>query len=710
MAWKTSSFASGTLGAQTGIEGNTIILNASTYTGRLLILRRGNSTTEEYFLLVSHLGSNEYLLDKNWKVTPASGDAFDIGYIPADGSADYSPVSNTSDWYTQSSKINLTSTGFHGYPPPVQTDTVDIQKDSTTDGPYEIQSGCVLLLIGASFYTRNGGGTTDGYIVIEVKAGGDLIMDNADYRSVNDTKIEGQGATSVLRFLNGSKVTYGLYNFLAEGLLEIKDSAFFGTANANDDITLGTGSVLDVDGCTLVDHAGWNVPANMTADPVVRRVVSNNPFNGVEIVIGSGSEFEWVDSLITFTLASVNAGTSATTKVREAVSITGVVTEPDGTAIENFRLWAHEGLTNDDLPSRNEVSTDSNGEYTSDLLFGEIVGGTPEVLTSYGTYAWKGYKYGVQSYVTAANETDGIPGERGILLPIGRPDDANVDAATAALALTGGTGITYTEEATNPHSLIKYTGGAGTITGTITASPSGASGTFEHQLDGDSVAGTALLRARNGTAFANGDTLSNGAGWTANYTASSEQRFDWRIDCNNKTLQAAYDHERAQTDKTHATIPTVYKDVIIWGGREHADMLQAVGGNTYKTERNVTNSAGVIAYNYAAGSVSYFTDNAGVQYVPPVNYSVTWDGMFDNSEVRVYAAGTSTELAGIENATAGTPDNRNFSASLAALTLVDYTIVSEQYEIIRVEGFEWPSANTTIAVQQRFDRNYEPSP
>lgn len=86
--------------------------------------------------------------------------------------------------------------------------------------------------------------------------------------------------------------------------------------------------------------------------------------------------------------------------------------------------------------------------------------------------------------------------------------------------------------------------------------------------------------------------------------------------------------------------------------------------------------------------------------------TVTFTGLRDNSEVRIYTAGTTTELAGIENATAGSADARTFAAAIPAATSVDYTIVNTQYEIIRVESFTWPSTDQSIGVQQRFDRNY----
>jgi hypothetical protein len=92
------------------------------------------------------------------------------------------------------------------------------------------------------------------------------------------------------------------------------------------------------------------------------------------------------------------------------------------------------------------------------------------------------------------------------------------------------------------------------------------------------------------------------------------------------------------------------------------------------------------------------------------NVIVTFSGMKDSTEVRVYAAGTSTELDGIENATAGTPDNRSFGASVAASTSVDYVIHNVNYEYIRVEGFTWPTTAQTIQINQRLDRNFENPP
>jgi hypothetical protein len=87
--------------------------------------------------------------------------------------------------------------------------------------------------------------------------------------------------------------------------------------------------------------------------------------------------------------------------------------------------------------------------------------------------------------------------------------------------------------------------------------------------------------------------------------------------------------------------------------------------------------------------------------------AVTFTGMKDNTEVRIYDAGTGDEIAGTENATDGSPENRSFTWSDAASNVVDYVIHSLLYETIRVEGFTVPASNTSIPIQQRLDRNYE---
>lgn len=92
--------------------------------------------------------------------------------------------------------------------------------------------------------------------------------------------------------------------------------------------------------------------------------------------------------------------------------------------------------------------------------------------------------------------------------------------------------------------------------------------------------------------------------------------------------------------------------------------------------------------------------------------TVTFTGMKDNTEVRIYKTSDNSVVGGIESATAGTTDNRTFAWSAASATDVYYVLhnwnaLEPFYQTIRVEGYVVPSTDTSIAIQQQIDRNAE---
>jgi hypothetical protein len=129
----------------------------------------------------------------------------------------------------------------------------------------------------------------------------------------------------------------------------------------------------------------------------------------------------------------------------------------------------------------------------------------------------------------------------------------------------------------------------------------------------------------------------------------------------------------------------------------------SVGDEVFNSN-NPTGSTTINATNIT-GTISFYQRGAGSNPTINNNVSVTFDGMKDNTEVRIYATSGGAELDGIENATAGSPDDRSFVASVAGATSVTYTLFSVLYEPITVENFTWPATAQTINVQQRFDRN-----
>ena len=135
-------------------------------------------------------------------------------------------------------------------------------------------------------------------------------------------------------------------------------------------------------------------------------------------------------------------------------------------------------------------------------------------------------------------------------------------------------------------------------------------------------------------------------------------------------------------------------------------------GNLFSGYTNTVDSTDAAILNSAAGTLTIsssdgsdlqtnsYRNTGGGGVTIENNVSVTFSGLQTNPEVRIYTAGTTTELAGVENS--GT----SYVASLAAATSVDYVLHNLDYEYIRVESFTWPSSTTTIPIQQRFDRNY----
>lgn len=79
--------------------------------------------------------------------------------------------------------------------------------------------------------------------------------------------------------------------------------------------------------------------------------------------------------------------------------------------------------------------------------------------------------------------------------------------------------------------------------------------------------------------------------------------------------------------------------------------------------------------------------------------TLTLEPLVADSEVRVYEAGTTTEVAGIESS--GT----SFQTSVS-VNSVDVVVHKEDYEYVRVEGVDTSGGDLTVPIDQVFDRNY----
>ena len=105
-------------------------------------------------------------------------------------------------------------------------------------------------------------------------------------------------------------------------------------------------------------------------------------------------------------------------------------------------------------------------------------------------------------------------------------------------------------------------------------------------------------------------------------------------------------------------------------------------------------TTGTVTLLNGATVAGYYTDTNGTVS----NTVLTLNDLKVNSEVRVYDAGTTTELAGVENS--GT----SFNAALS-VSSVDIVIFNTDYKPLRTTNVD-TTVNVTLPIQQIFDRNY----
>jgi hypothetical protein len=89
---------------------------------------------------------------------------------------------------------------------------------------------------------------------------------------------------------------------------------------------------------------------------------------------------------------------------------------------------------------------------------------------------------------------------------------------------------------------------------------------------------------------------------------------------------------------------------------------------------------------------------------PLDTFTLTLTGLKNPTEVRVFQAGTTTEIAGQETITSGT-----FTGEIDAGTYptVDISILALGYQNTRLTNIDMSAGNVSIPVQQIIDRQYQ---
>ena len=139
---------------------------------------------------------------------------------------------------------------------------------------------------------------------------------------------------------------------------------------------------------------------------------------------------------------------------------------------------------------------------------------------------------------------------------------------------------------------------------------------------------------------------------------------------------------------------------------------------------------GVLITNFSATNQYELIDDQGVVREPPTTRTFALTGMKDGTEVRIFKVSDSSAIAGIEDMTGGvgtSPDNGNGTVTVTGATddntftfswvyqdpptsnadvPIFIAILNNQYEYISLTGLSLENADSSIPVQQRFDRNF----
>jgi hypothetical protein len=139
--------------------------------------------------------------------------------------------------------------------------------------------------------------------------------------------------------------------------------------------------------------------------------------------------------------------------------------------------------------------------------------------------------------------------------------------------------------------------------------------------------------------------------------------------------------------------------------------LQYIGGGAGSMSFNCSlfmiNQFNLVSDTFFTNMLNSINNNAtlasaGTIEAASVSSSLTFTGLATSSEVRIYAASTTTELTGVEN----TDATGTFTYSYSTGGNVDIQIFHLQYQPIRYTNFTLGNSAVTIPIQQQIDRNY----
>lgn len=329
--------------------------------------------------------------------------------------------------------------------------------------------------------------------------------------------------------------------------------------------------------------------------------------------------------------------------------------------------------------------------------------------------------------------------DRGVELVSGH-DITNTTYVAGATGQFDATRVWQVDESTTPDTFVEYTDeAASAATGDVVPFPAteavndyfciGADSKFESLSIDVGTAGVGGVVAWEYWTGASWAALAGVTDNTTSLTTSGVNTVVWTDDTNDWAATSLIDERplyyvRARITTVYSTNPILDEAHPVDPMEHHVHLPSSTGSpfdisgwsffgfgaNGAPKWHGLNDSNAAITINASdADLLQAEIENVGGSSATTVNnnVAVTLTGLRDNTEVRVYTAGTTTELAGIEDAIAGSPDDRTFTFSLAAALSVDINIFNLDYEPVYLRAFTIPSSAASIPIAQKIDRSYD---
>jgi hypothetical protein len=695
----------------------------NTYARRILILRRDQSNEETRYCtsVAAGTGTTQILtVTEPWVTAPSSGETVDVFYTIGDMNEDGSYLNTRTGFYEVNDTITIQSGGGVAFYDGVNVEVVDSK--STTNYGFIVQSGG-RFQVG---YIRAGVGISGSIMTGVNNAQGETWMNfqsgsksrTYDIRMLAPLNPLQWNAASGSDFLSEDFTVFGGTD---EGLffnVNLKNGSISGSSTSTEIIRINSGSVLD--GVRLINTAGITTASGDTSTETLTMRnclwASNIDF----IIINSNKTWEIINpTWIVTAAADFNWTTTTSNKVNERYSVELVLQNPSLTKLQNGLGIVYRGsgdaINSVAAPNLDIVdASDVNGVIDNSFVYREYTGGT--TTNTAGTHILRVDTWLYDPFLLSLSSTEKYVATITLTL------DPYIVQTTQATAITAGSSVTWTEDTTNPFTVLEIgtvSGGTLAVSDSITQTTSGATGTVIAILDGDGTGASTniLIDVTSGT-FDTTNSIGNGT-WTATPTGTIAKFYDIAIDANGISLQALYDYLAAvSSDQTTVqTSSSTGEKIHLWGKNNQARALY-YNGSVFRTERSGTQ--GIIVYDNSGGNVQYYTDNAGNTYTPPVSYNFVLTGLKDGTEIRLIRVSDSTNVAGVEDMTggsgtsptsgvaiSGSTDNNTFTYSYVyASDIAVYAVIMNlDYQYLR-QTFTLSNATQTIPISQVIDRNF----